>query len=71
MADVVERLNKALETEYVVLGGGNAKNIKDLPPDTRMGDNRNTFVGGSRHWEKKAQPFDVNEEKPAAKKGDD
>ena len=51
VADVVERLQKALEPEYVVLGGGNARRIKDLPPDTRMGDNRNAFVGGSRLWE--------------------
>jgi polyphosphate glucokinase len=51
-----------------VLGGGNAKHIKDLPPDTRMGDNRNAFVGGSRLWEKKTQPFGGSEEKPAAKK---
>ena len=56
VVDVVERLKKALEAEYVVLGGGNAKNIKDLPPDTRMGDNRNAFVGGSRLWEKKTKP---------------
>jgi predicted NBD/HSP70 family sugar kinase len=56
VADVVERLKKALEAEYVVLGGGNAKHIKDLPPDTRMGDNRNAFVGGSRLWEKKTRP---------------
>lgn len=41
---------------FVVLGGGNAKHIKDLPPDTRMGDNRNAFVGGSRLWEKKTKP---------------
>jgi len=56
VADVVERLKKALEAKYVVLGGGNAKHIKDLPPDTRMGDNRNAFVGGSRLWEKKTRP---------------
>src|SRR5450759_2007524 len=68
VADVVERLKKALEPEYVVLGGGNAKHIKDLPPDTRMGDNRNAFVGGSRLWEKKPQPFDGNEKKSAAKR---
>jgi hypothetical protein len=71
VGDVVERLKKALEPEYVVLGGGNARRIKDLPPDTRMGDNRNAFVGGSRLWEKKAQPFDGNEGRPAAKIGDD
>jgi polyphosphate glucokinase len=68
VADVVERLKKALEPEYVVLGGGNARHIKDLPPNTRMGDNRNAFVGGSRLWEKKAQPFDGDEERPVAKR---
>ena len=47
------------------------RHIKDLPPDTRMGDNRNAFVGGSRLWEKKTKPFGGNEKKPAAKKGDD
>ena len=68
VADVVERLQKALEPEYVVLGGGNARRIKDLPPDIRMGDNRNAFVGGSRLWEKKAQSFGGNEKKSAAKR---
>jgi hypothetical protein len=28
VADVVERLMKALEAEYVVLGGGNARHIR-------------------------------------------
>jgi predicted NBD/HSP70 family sugar kinase len=68
VADVVERLKKALEAEYVVLGGGNAKRIKDLPPDTRMGDNRNAFVGGSRLWEKKTELRGGNAKKPAAKR---
>jgi predicted NBD/HSP70 family sugar kinase len=68
VADVVERLKQALEAEYVVLGGGNAKHMKDLPPDTRMGDNRNAFVGGSRLWERKTPLFGGNEKKPAAKK---
>jgi predicted NBD/HSP70 family sugar kinase len=65
VADVIERLKDALEAEYVVLGGGNAKNIKKLPPDTRLGDNRNAFVGGFRLWKSKIG----NEEKAAAKKG--
>jgi hypothetical protein len=71
VADVVERLKQALEAEYVVLGGGNAKHIKDLPPGTRMGDNRNAFVGGSRLWEKKTKPFGDDEKKSAARKGDE
>ena len=71
VADVVERLKNALEAEYVVLGGGNAKHIRDLPLDTRMGDNRNAFVGGSRLWEKKTKPFVGIEKKAAARQGDD
>ena len=56
VADVVERLKDALGAEYVVLGGGNAKNIKKLPPDTRLGDNRNAFAGGFRLWKRKTEP---------------
>ena len=33
-----------------MLGGGNVKNIEKLPPETRLGDNRNAFVGGFRLW---------------------
>lgn len=50
--DVVARLQAALVAEHVVLGGGNAKKLKRLPPGTRMGDNRNAFAGGFRLWEK-------------------
>jgi len=53
VADVVKRLQDALGAEYVVLGGGNAKNLKKLPPHTRLGDNKNVFLGGFRLWEKK------------------
>jgi len=50
--DVVKRLQDALGAEYVVLGGGNSKNIKKLPPGARLGDNRNAFVGSARLWKK-------------------
>ena len=56
VADVVEQLKNALGAEYVVLGGGNAKSIKKLPADVRLGDNRDAFVGGFRLWEKKTKP---------------
>ncbi len=52
VADVVEQLQAAMEPDYVVLGGGNAKKLKKLPPHTRRGDNRNAFLGGFRLWEK-------------------
>ena len=50
--DVVARLIAALEPEDVVLGGGNVKNLKKLPPSCRTGDNANAFVGGFRLWQK-------------------
>jgi polyphosphate glucokinase len=49
---VVRQLKAALQAEYVVLGGGNARLIEKLPPDTRLGDNTNAFRGGFRLWRK-------------------
>jgi polyphosphate glucokinase len=49
--DVIERLRAALEVEYVVVGGGNARKLDALPPDTQLGDNANAFIGGFRLWE--------------------
>src|SRR2546426_4569135 len=51
VADVVARLIAALEPEDVVLGGGNVKRLKELPPGCRAGDNANAFVGGFRLWQ--------------------
>ena len=48
---VVETLVAALEPEEVVLGGGNVKKLKELPPKCRAGDNANAFAGGFRLWE--------------------
>ena len=50
---VVKRLREALQAEEVVLGGGNAKKLKNLPVGARKGDNENAFVGGFRLWEGK------------------
>ncbi len=50
--DVIARLIAALEPEDVVLGGGNVKNLKKLPPGCRAGNNANAFVGGFRIWKK-------------------
>ncbi len=49
--DVVARLRAALVADYVVLGGGNVKRLTSLPPDCRLGDNSNAFLGGYRLWE--------------------
>ena len=55
VADVVTRLKNALEADYVVLGGGNSRHLKDLPPGAELGDNRNAFIGGIRLWKENAK----------------
>jgi polyphosphate glucokinase len=50
--DVVQRLRAALEPDYVVLGGGNARQMKKLPPGVELGENSNAFRGGFRLWGK-------------------
>jgi len=45
-------LTAALHPDDVVLGGGNAKRLKVLPPGCRVGDNANAFMGGFRLWER-------------------
>src|ERR1700720_1348123 len=47
----VGQLKKALIADYVVLGGGNAKKLGDLPEDAELGHNRNAFLGGVRLWQ--------------------
>jgi polyphosphate glucokinase len=49
--DVVARLTAALLPVDVVLGGGNARKLKTLPPLCRLGDNANAFAGGFRLWQ--------------------
>jgi polyphosphate glucokinase len=51
VAEVVPRLVAVLEPEDVVLGGGNVKKLKELPPGCRAGANANTFLGGFRLWQ--------------------
>jgi polyphosphate glucokinase len=52
--DVVARFVAALEPTDVVIGGGNVKNLKQLPPGCRAGDNANAFLGGFRLWDQQA-----------------
>jgi polyphosphate glucokinase len=48
--DAIDRLYRAIGPEYVVLGGGNADKLDELPAYARLGDNRNAFLGGLRLW---------------------
>ena len=60
--EVVTKLSSALEADYVVLGGGNARKLKRLPKNARLGSNDFAFLGGFRIWHHAATP-------PSAAKG--
>jgi polyphosphate glucokinase len=47
---VVTSLIHAFVADYVVIGGGNAKHVKQLPPVARLGHNLTAFRGGFRLW---------------------
>jgi len=44
-------LKKSLIADYVVLGGGSAKKLDQLPDGVERGHNRNAFLGGVRLWQ--------------------
>ena len=50
VCDVIARLVTALQPDDVVIGGGNAKKLKELPEGCRLGNNADAFVGGFRLW---------------------
>jgi polyphosphate glucokinase len=51
VARIVRLFIAALEVDYVVLGGGNALRLDELPPHARLGSNAHAFKGGFRLWE--------------------
>ena len=52
VAEVVAALVAAFEPDDVVIGGGNVKELHELPPLCRAGDNADAFTGGFRLWDK-------------------
>jgi predicted NBD/HSP70 family sugar kinase len=51
VAHAIVQLKKSLIADYVVLGGGNAKRVDELPEGVERGHNRNAFLGGTRLWQ--------------------
>jgi polyphosphate glucokinase len=49
--DIIARFEAALICDYVLLGGGNAKLMKDLPAHVILGANSNAVEGGLRLWQ--------------------
>jgi polyphosphate glucokinase len=43
-------LRSAVVADHVVLGGGNVRMLRRMPPHCRRGDNLNAFRGGFRVW---------------------
>ena len=52
--DVVTRLTAAMQADHVLIGGGNARHLRDqlirFPEGTRLGSNADAFRGGMRLW---------------------
>lgn len=53
--DIVGQLRGALEADYVVLGGGNARKLDKMPKGARLGNNDFAFLGGFRLWRNVSQ----------------
>jgi predicted NBD/HSP70 family sugar kinase len=51
VAHVAAQFKSALVADYIVLGGGQAKLMKEMPEGCRRGSNLNAFVGGQRVWQ--------------------
>jgi polyphosphate glucokinase len=49
--EVVDTLARAMQADYVVIGGGGVKELDQLPPNARRGNNELAFLGGFRLWD--------------------
>jgi polyphosphate glucokinase len=72
VTQAAEMLKQAFKAEYVVLGGGNAKKLREIPEGCRRGSNHNAYFGGIRMWddakEAEARTLSVFPEKSKAAK---
>jgi polyphosphate glucokinase len=56
--DMIRSLRAAFDADYVVLGGGNAERIENLPEGARRGGNDDAFTGGFLLWQEVVEPHD-------------
>jgi polyphosphate glucokinase len=52
VAEVCAIFRRTFLPDYIVLGGGNAKELKEVPEGCRLGDNSLAFLGGFRVWDR-------------------
>jgi predicted NBD/HSP70 family sugar kinase len=50
--ETIEEFRNCFQPDEIVLGGGNSKYLEELPPNCRLGSNKNAFTGGFRLWDK-------------------
>lgn len=55
---IVPELKTMMLADYVVLGGGGANRLEELPDGCRRGHNRTVVEGGRRLWEQLPDPAD-------------
>jgi len=53
---VVALLKHGLQADYVMLGGGQTKMLKGVPPGARLGNNLNAMAGGVKLWQRARRP---------------
>jgi polyphosphate glucokinase len=58
--DIVKRLQAALICDSVLLGGGNAKLMKNLPSNIILGANSNAIDGGIKLWQDSSTPVSTS-----------
>jgi polyphosphate glucokinase len=63
--DVIERLRAALICDSVLLGGGNAKLMENLPSHVTLGANSNAIDGGINLWQDAPDPATAGSETQA------
>ena len=66
--DIIALLQAALVCDCVLLGGGNAKLMKDLPQHVMLGANSNAIDGGLKLWEGADPTIPPRSSKVAAKR---
>jgi polyphosphate glucokinase len=54
--EIVPSLKHIVMADYVVIGGGNVKEMEELPDGVRRGHNRSVVDGGRRLWEELPDP---------------
>jgi hypothetical protein len=64
--DTIKTLMGAFEVDYAVVGGGNAKLIKEFPHGARCGNNLAAFRGGFRMWNLDDVPTMTAKDHPGA-----